>query len=83
MMLLASCASRTEVVSTEVIVQLPPAGLIVPCRKPQLKATSPEVTASEDVPKLKAALHDCNEQVTDYLNWRSKEELKQREMKND
>lgn len=76
MMLLAGCASRTEVVSTEVITVLPPAGLIVPCEKPTLKATSPAVTASEDIPKLKAALHTCSAQVDDYLNWRSEQERK-------
>ena len=80
-MLLASCESRTELVSTQVITKLPPQGLLVPCDKPQIKATSPKVTASEDVPKLKAALSQCAEQVEDYLNWRAQHEKTKRDEK--
>ncbi|MGF1876664.1 hypothetical protein L4D77_15205 [Photobacterium frigidiphilum] len=56
------------------IITLPPAGLIVPCYKPVLKATNPSVTASEDVPNLKAALSQCARQADDYLKWRAKHE---------
>ena len=49
-MLLTGCANRTELVATQVVVKLPPAGLIVPCHKPEIQGTSPLITASEDVP---------------------------------
>jgi hypothetical protein len=61
-------------VATKVIIKLPPPGLIVPCRKPEVIATTPNVTASEDVPKLKAALRKCAQQTTDYLKWRAEHE---------
>ncbi|MGL1301539.1 Rz1-like lysis system protein LysC [Vibrio parahaemolyticus] len=73
MMLLAACASPIEVVETKVVTKLPPAGLLVPCSKPRIKGTWPEVV-TEDIPKLKAALTPCADQVTDYLNWRAKHE---------
>lgn len=73
-MLLSGCASSTETAATQVIFKLPPAGLIVPCRKPDIIATNPKVTASEDVPRLKAALSKCAEQTTDYLKWRAEHE---------
>ena len=72
-MFLGGCANPTEPTAAELVMTLPPAGLIVPCYKPTVKATTPEVTASEDVPKLKAALSECAGQVNDYLNWRSKQ----------
>ncbi|MFB9134251.1 hypothetical protein ACFSJQ_05985 [Vibrio olivae] len=67
--------SRTEVVMRPM---LPPAGLIVPCTKPILKATTPSVTASDDVPRLKAALSQCAQQAEDYLNWRKQREKTKR-----
>ncbi|WP_459186568.1 Rz1-like lysis system protein LysC, partial [Vibrio parahaemolyticus] len=42
-MLLAACASPIEVVETKVVTKLPPAGLLVPCSKPRIKGTWPEV----------------------------------------
>ncbi len=71
-MLLTGCANRTELVATQVVIKLPPAGLIVPCHKPEIQGTSPLITASEDVPKLKAALSKCAQQTEDYLQWRAK-----------
>lgn len=81
MMLLVGCESRTDLVNAQVITKLPPQGLLVPCDKPQIKATSPTITASEDVPKLKAALHNCSQQVEDYLNWRAQHEQTKRDEK--
>ncbi|WP_253825698.1 hypothetical protein [Vibrio sp. RE86] len=78
-MLLTGCANRTELVATQVVVKLPPAGLIVPCHKPEIQGTSPLITASEDVPKLKAALSKCAQQAEDYLQWRAKHEQTKRE----
>jgi hypothetical protein len=52
-----------------VIVQLPPAGLLVPCRKPTVIGTWPNVV-TQDIPKLKQALTECDQQIEDYLNWR-------------
>ena len=78
-MLLTGCANRTELVATQVVVKLPPAGLIVPCHKPEIQGTSPLITASEDVPKLKAALSKCAQQAKDYLQWRAKHEQTKRE----
>tara|TARA_B100001059_G_C17783413_1_gene555642 strand:+ start:1060 stop:1272 length:213 start_codon:yes stop_codon:yes gene_type:complete len=66
-------------VATQVVVKLPPAGLIVPCHKPEIQGTSPLITASEDVPKLKAALSKCAQQAEDYLQWRAKHEQTKRE----
>ncbi|PFG55746.1 hypothetical protein ATG66_2062 [Vibrio sp. ES.051] len=82
-MLLTGCASRTELVTTQVVVKLPPAGLIVPCHKPEIKGTSPLITASEDVPQLKAALSQCAQQAEDYLQWRAKHEAKHTKTKRD
>lgn len=74
-MLLTGCASPIESQTTVIIEKLPPAGLIVPCNKPIIKADNPLVTASEDVPKLKAALGKCAEQAEDYLKWRAEHEI--------
>ena len=76
MLLLSACASRTETVSTQVIIKLPPAGMLLPCYKPQIIGTWPEVT-SEDIPKLKQALTQCDLQIEDYLKWRAKHEPKE------
>ncbi|MGL4193189.1 MAG: Rz1-like lysis system protein LysC [Vibrio sp.] len=73
MLLLSGCASRTEIVSTQVIWRLPPAGMLVPCNKPQVQGTWPAVV-SEDIPRLKQALKECNQQIEDYLNWRAQRE---------
>lgn len=73
MMLLTACASPIETTETQVIVKLPPAGLIVPCHKPSIKGTWPEVV-TQDIPKLKAALKRCSDQATDYLHWRAEHE---------
>ncbi|WP_194568479.1 hypothetical protein [Vibrio anguillarum] len=72
-LLLTACASPTETVSTQVIVKLPPAGMLVPCHKPPIIGTWPEVV-SEDIPKLKHALTECHSQIEDYLNWRAQHE---------
>ncbi|PWI34847.1 hypothetical protein DI392_00775 [Vibrio albus] len=70
--LLTSCASPTEtVVQTEYI--LPPAGLVVPCEKPAVIGTWPEVV-TEDIPKLKSALGECATQADEYLKWRKQRE---------
>jgi hypothetical protein len=67
--LLTSCASHTEtIVKTEFM--LPPAGLVVPCNKPAVIGTWPEVVA-EDIPRLKAALGECATQADEYLKWRT------------
>lgn len=34
---------------------------------------------TEDIPKLKHALHECDSQITDYLNWRAEHEQTKRE----
>jgi hypothetical protein len=68
-MLLTACASPTETVATQVIVQLPPAGLLVPCHKPPVLGTWPEIVVN-DIPKLKQALTECDQQIEDYLQWR-------------
>jgi hypothetical protein len=49
---------------------LPPAGLVVPCNKPAVIGTWPEVVA-EDIPRLKAALGECATQADEYLKWRT------------
>jgi len=54
-------------------VQLPPAGLMVPCEKPNVKGTWPEI-ATEDIPRLKDALGRCADQTQDYLNWRAEQQ---------
>ncbi|RQW64034.1 Rz1-like lysis system protein LysC [Vibrio viridaestus] len=77
-MLLSACASRTDTTATQVITLLPPAGLLVPCHKPQIVGTWPEVV-SNDIPKLKHALTECNQQIEDYLNWRAEREQPERE----
>ncbi|EGU54099.1 hypothetical protein VIOR3934_19770 [Vibrio orientalis CIP 102891 = ATCC 33934] len=71
--LLSGCSSRTDAIQTRVIVQLPPAGLIVPCEKPNVKGTWPEI-ATEDIPRLKDALGRCADQTQDYLNWRAEQQ---------
>lgn len=73
MLLLSGCANRTETVSTQVIFRLPPAGMLVPCNKPSVQGTWPEVV-SEDIPRIKQALKECNQQIEDYLNWRTQRE---------
>ncbi|MGF1696550.1 hypothetical protein L4D20_05330 [Vibrio kyushuensis] len=55
------------------IVKLPPAGLIVPCDKPTVLGTWPEVV-TEDIPKLKAALSECAAQPEEYFQWRAQHE---------
>ncbi|PJC88297.1 hypothetical protein CSW98_01480 [Vibrio sp. HA2012] len=52
---------------------LPPAGLIVPCAKPAVIGTWPEVV-TEDIPKLKSALGECATQADEYLKWRKQRE---------
>ncbi|WPK51860.1 Rz1-like lysis system protein LysC [Vibrio fluvialis] len=75
---LTACASPTDTVATQVIVKFPPAGLLVPCLKPQVKGTWPEVI-TEDIPKLKNALTQCDNQIEDYLKWRAQHEQPERE----
>lgn len=71
-LLLSGCTSRTEtVVDTQYI--LPPAGLIVPCNKPQLTGITPEETAKE-IPYLKSALSQCAAHADEYLEWRKQRE---------
>ncbi len=74
LMSLSGCANHIEPVATKVIIKLPPPGLIVPCLKPDVISTNPAVTASEDVPRLKAALGDCAKQANEYLKWRAEHE---------
>ncbi|ABQ18928.1 conserved hypothetical protein [Vibrio cholerae O395] len=38
-----------------------------------MQGTWPEVV-SEDIPRLKQALKECNQQIEDYLNWRTQRE---------
>ncbi|XAG86780.1 hypothetical protein MRM63_13730 [bacterium 19MO03SA05] len=45
----------------------------MPCHKPQVQGTWPEVV-SEDIPKLKNALTQCDTQIEDYLHWRAQHE---------
>ncbi|KKA43445.1 hypothetical protein WN56_13740 [Salinivibrio sp. KP-1] len=72
MLSLSGCTSRTEtVVDTQYI--LPPAGLIVPCHKPQLTGNTPAETAKE-IPYLKSALSQCAAQADEYLEWRKQRE---------
>ncbi|MPX91421.1 hypothetical protein EHW58_11655 [Salinivibrio sp. VYel1] len=72
MLSLSGCTSRTEtVVDTQYI--LPPAGLIVPCQKPQLTGKTPAETAKE-IPYLKSALSQCAAQADEYLEWRKQRE---------
>ncbi|EPF2927915.1 Rz1-like lysis system protein LysC [Vibrio navarrensis] len=69
--LLSSCASPTKpepIVVTEYI--LPPEGLIVPCYKPQVIGTWPQIV-TQDIPRLKAALSECAAQADEYLKWRT------------
>nr|WP_275672844.1 hypothetical protein [Vibrio vulnificus] len=74
LLLLSGCANRIdETQSTQVIVQLPPAGMLYPCNKPQVQGTWPEVVI-EDIPRMKKALTECNQQIEDYLKWRAKHE---------
>ncbi|ACP11067.1 TPA: hypothetical protein I7E77_000499 [Vibrio cholerae] len=47
--------------------------MLVPCNKPSVQGTWPEVV-SEDIPRLKQALKECNQQIEDYLNWRTQRE---------
>ena len=77
-MLLSACVSPIETVSTQVVIKLPPAGMLVPCNKPQIKGTWPEVI-TEDIPTLKVTVTQCNQQIEDYLNWRAKHENKTKE----
>ncbi|WP_295894129.1 hypothetical protein [uncultured Vibrio sp.] len=58
------------------IVQLPPAGLLVPCDKPTVLGTWPEVV-TQDIPKLKVALSECAAQNEDYFQWRAQYEARQ------
>ncbi len=77
MLLLSGCANRIDdTQSTQVIVQLPPAGMLYPCNKPQVQGTWPKVV-TEDIPRLKKALTECNQQIEDYLKWRAKHESKE------
>lgn len=73
MVLLSGCASPIKTVATEVIVKLPPAGLLAPCNKPVVQGTWPEVV-TDDIPRMKSALAECNQQIEDYLTWRAKHE---------
>lgn len=77
-LLLTACVSPTDTVATQVIVKLPPAGMLVPCLKPKVKGTWPEVI-TEDIPKLKNALTQCDNQIEDYLKWRAQHEQPERE----
>lgn len=72
--LLTSCASPTETqsqIASEFL--LPPAGLVVPCNKPAVIGTWPEVV-TDDIPKLKSALGECATQADEYLKWRKQRE---------
>ncbi|MGF1727060.1 Rz1-like lysis system protein LysC [Photobacterium nomapromontoriensis] len=57
------------ITKTETIYVLPPAGLIIQCRKPQLTATTPEQLPIDTL-KLKSALRECAQYADDYLKWR-------------
>ncbi|WP_420907208.1 Rz1-like lysis system protein LysC [Vibrio rotiferianus] len=78
LLLLSGCANRTEVTATEVEYRLPPAGMLLPCPKPFVNGTWPKAL-TEDIPKLKHALNECDSQITDYLNWRAEHEQTKRE----
>lgn len=70
-LLLNACASPIKpdpIVVTEYI--LPPEGLILPCYKPQVIGTWPDVV-TEDIPRLKSALSECAAQADEYLKWRT------------
>lgn len=69
-LLLSACASPIKTQKTQVIVLLPPSGLLVPCSKPPIQGTWPDVI-SQDIPKLKRALTQCDQQIQDYLQWRA------------
>ncbi len=71
-MLLSGCSNPIEY-RTKVITVLPPVGLVTPCYKPKITGTTPAETAAEDVPRLKAALSHCANEVNDFLNWRQAE----------
>ncbi len=74
MLLLSGCANRIDdTQSTQVIVQLPPPGMLSPCNKPQVQGTWPEVV-TDDIPRMKKALTECNQQIEDYLKWRAQRE---------
>ncbi|WP_419207589.1 hypothetical protein ACN08S_05835 [Photobacterium leiognathi subsp. mandapamensis] len=69
-MLLSSCAKTTEyITTTETVYVLPPSGLVVPCYKPRVMATTAK-ELSADTLKLKSALRECAQYVDDYLKWR-------------
>lgn len=68
-MLLSGCSNPIEY-RTKVITSIPPAALVSPCYKPKVLGTTPAQTASEDVPRLKAALSNCAAMVDEYLKWR-------------
>jgi hypothetical protein len=71
-LLLTSCAADIEtVVQYEQV--LPPSGLIVPCNKPAIIGSWPEVV-TEDIPRLKSALSECAAQADEYLEWRTRKE---------
>lgn len=71
-LLLSGCTSRTETV-VDIQYILPPAGLIVPCDKPQLTGKTPAETAKE-IPYLKSALSECAAHADEYLEWRKQRE---------
>ncbi len=75
-LLLSACANPTDSVETRIIVKLPPAGLVVPCEKPDVIGTWPEVV-TKDIPRLKQAVSQCAGQTQDYLNWRAEQEALQ------
>lgn len=72
-LLLSSCAHHTETVSTVSEPIFPPAGMIVPCEKPLIIGTWPEIITN-DIPKLKRALSECASQTEEYLQWRTERE---------
>ncbi|MDW6005494.1 Rz1-like lysis system protein LysC [Vibrio mangrovi] len=49
---------------------LPPEGMIIPCYKPSISGTWPEIV-TEDIPRLKSALSQCAARADDYLQWRT------------
>lgn len=69
-LLLSGCTSPTRVITkTETLYVLPPVGLVTPCIKPQLTATTPAELPIDTI-KLKSALRECAQYVDDYLKWR-------------
>lgn len=69
-LLLSGCTSPTKVITkTETLYVLPPIGLVVPCYKPKLTATTP-AELPIDTLKLKSALRECAQYADDYLKWR-------------